>query len=407
MILHSDANCFYASVEMVEHPEYRNKRIAVCGDTEQRHGIVLTANYPAKHMGVKTGMANWQALQVCPDLTIVHPHYELYLKYSKMLQKIYKQYSDRVESFGMDECWIDLPFSEEESIQTAQKIQQQVNEETGLTVSIGVSFSKALAKLGSDMKKPNGLTILLRSDFKEKCWHLPASDLLYVGPSTTKKLCQLGILTIGDLATAPESVIAQKLGKNGLMVQSFANGADCFPVAPKDYRPEPKSFGHGATCVHDLNDNYSVWLALYDLAQDVSHRLIAFERKTRSVNLYVRDNTLSCRSYHILLDYPTQSPLIIAQTAYELFCQNYNWDNPVRALTVAADRLQDEYIPEQLDIFDYYVQRDKRNRVDKAIDEIRNRFGINTIRPGCFVNADLCLATDKCETVTMPGMVFR
>lgn len=203
MILHSDANCFYASVEMVENPDLRNQRIAVCGDPEQRHGIVLTANYPAKRMGVKTGMANWQAMQACPGLVKVKPHYDLYLKYSKLLQRIYKRYSDNVEPFGMDECWISLPYDEDDAVSVAEEIRQTVKDETGLTVSIGASFSKALAKLGSDMKKPDALTVLRKSDFKEKCWDLPVSDLLYVGPRTTKKLNNIAITTIGQLANAP------------------------------------------------------------------------------------------------------------------------------------------------------------------------------------------------------------
>lgn len=176
MILHSDANCFHASVEMVENPDLRNQRIAVCGDPEQRHGIVLTANYPAKRMGVKTGMANWQAMQACPGLVKVKPHYDLYLKYSKLLQRIYKRYSDNVEPFGMDECWISLPYDEDDAVSVAEEIRQTVKDETGLTVSIGASFSKALAKLGSDMKKPDAFTVLRKSDFKEKCWDLPVSD---------------------------------------------------------------------------------------------------------------------------------------------------------------------------------------------------------------------------------------
>lgn len=242
MILHSDANCFYASVEMVENPDLRNQRIAVCGDPEQRHGIVLTANYPAKRMGVKTGMANWQAMQACPGLVKVKPHYDLYLKYSKLLQRIYKRYSDNVEPFGMDECWISLPYDEDDAVSVAEEIRQTVKDETGLTVSIGASFSKALAKLGSDMKKPDALTVLRKSDFKEKCWDLPVSDLLYVGPRTTKKLNNIAITTIGQLANAPSDIIARKFGKNGLMVQAFANGTDCSAVAPVDsVRPQSLS----------------------------------------------------------------------------------------------------------------------------------------------------------------------
>ena len=407
MILHSDANCFYASVEMVENPDLRNQRIAVCGDPEQRHGIVLTANYPAKRMGVKTGMANWQAMPACPGLVKVKPHYDLYLKYSKLLQRIYKRYSDNVEPFGMDECWISLPYDEDDAVSVAEEIRQTVKDETGLTVSIGASFSKALAKLGSDMKKPDALTVLRKSDFKEKCWDLPVSDLLYVGPRTTKKLNNIAITTIGQLANAPSDIIARKFGKNGLMVQAFANGTDCSAVAPVDYSPAPKSIGHGATCTRDLEDNYSVWLALDELAQDVSHRMIASECKTKAVHLYVKDNSFMYHEYVAPIHYPTQSAAIIAQAAYELFLLYYRWEKPVRALTITASKLQDEKLPDQLDMFGDYLIFDKRNRLDRAIDDIRNRFGKDAIYSACHCRRRTDLATDKCETVKMPGVMYH
>lgn len=407
MILHSDANCFYASVEMVEHPELRDHRIAVCGDPEQRHGIVLTANYPAKRQGVKTGMANWQAAQACPDLVMVKPHYDQYLKYSKLLQRIYKRYSSNVEPFGMDECWISLPYEEEDAVCIAEEIRQSVKDETGLTVSIGASFSKALAKLGSDMKKPDALTVLGKEDFKEKCWDLPVSNLLYVGPQTTKKLNTIGIKSIGQLANAPEDLIARKFGKNGIMVQAFARGTDSSDVAPVDYSPAPLSIGHGATCRKDLEDDYSVWLALDELAQDVSHRMIAHECKAKSVYLYVKDNSFAYHEYHTSIHYPTQSAVILAQAAYELFVLNYRWEKPVRALTITAGKLQDEKEPEQLDIFGDYQRYDKKNRLDRAIDEIRNRFGKDAIKHASQCVIPTMLATDKCESVKMPGMMYR
>ena len=210
VILHSDLNCFYASVEMNEQPQLKGKKVAVCGSTENRHGIVLTASYPAKRSGVKTGMANWQAKQACPGLIMVDPHYDLYLKYSRIVRRIYQRYSEIIEPFGMDENWIQLPFTNDvEGIgfRTAEEIRKTVESETGLTVSIGVSFSKIFAKLGSDMKKPNAVTVIPRTEYKEKVWPLPVSDLLYVGPATTRKLTLLGCQTIGDLANADPRLI--------------------------------------------------------------------------------------------------------------------------------------------------------------------------------------------------------
>ena len=213
IILHSDLNCFYASVEMNEHPELRGKPIAVCGSTENRHGIVLTASYPAKRMCVKTAMANWQAKQVCPNLICVPPNYELYIKYSRLVRRIYHRYSNDVEPFGMDESWISIPYSSDDTatgLEIAEEIRRDVRQELGLTVSIGVSFSKIFAKLGSDLKKPDAITVISEDNFREKIWPLPVSELLYVGNATARKLMMLNILTIGDLANSDPNLIHSK-----------------------------------------------------------------------------------------------------------------------------------------------------------------------------------------------------
>lgn len=199
IILHSDLNCFYASVEVNENPKLRDQAIAVCGSTEERHGIVLTASYPAKRRGVKTGMANWQAVRACPGLICVPPHYELYVKYSRLVRNIYLRYTDKMEPYGMDECWLDVSGSRQlhgDGTAIAEEIRKAVRDELGLTVSIGVSFNKIFAKLGSDMKKPDAVTTLPRDDWKGRVWPLPVSELLYVGPATTRKLMSRNILTI-------------------------------------------------------------------------------------------------------------------------------------------------------------------------------------------------------------------
>ena len=280
LILHSDLNCYYASVEMNEHPELRGKQVAVCGSTENRHGIVLTASYPAKRAGVKTGMANWQAKQTCPGLIMVEPHYDLYLHYSRIVRSIYKRYADDIEPFGMDENWISIPCCrniEKDGLKIAEEIRRTVKKETGLTVSIGVSFSKIFAKLGSDMKKPDAVTVVSHGNYRETAWKLPVSDLLYVGPATTRKLARYSIRTIGDLANADPEFLHGRLGKNGIMLWRFANGTDGAMVMPQDYVAPVKSIGHGTTCVRDLETDYEVWQVLYELAQDVGHRLRTHE----------------------------------------------------------------------------------------------------------------------------------
>ena len=409
IILHSDLNCFYASVEMNEAPELKGKKVAVCGSTENRHGIVLTASYPAKRSGVKTGMANWQAKQACPDLIVVSPHYDLYLKYSRIVRRIYRRYSETIEPFGMDENWIELPFTDDvEGIgyRTAEEIRHTVENETGLTVSIGVSFSKIFAKLGSDMKKPNAVTVVSRDMYKEKVWPLPVSDLLYVGPATKRKLALFNCCTIGDLANADPWLIHQKLGKNGLMLYQFANGTDGARVMPSEYVPPVKSVGHGVTCIRDLESNYEAWLVLLALAQDVGHRLRVHEIQARAVQITIRDNELSWQQWQMPLSYPSQSPFEIACAGYELLKMKYDWNKPIRALTIRAINPNSASSPIQVNLFDNYASRLKQKALDDAIDDIRNRYGEHSVFNACLMNSP-GMATDKCETVPMPSPMYQ
>ena len=249
-ILHSDMNSFYASVEMMLNPDLKGKAIAVCGSTEDRHGIVLAKSEKAKKYGVKTGMVNFEARQRCPELILVPPQYDQYLKYSKLAHEIYYRYTDQVEPFGMDECWLDVTHSVVGSgLAIAEEIRQAVREELGLTVSIGVSFNKIFAKLGSDMKKPDAITVISPDDFKEKVWPLPASDLLYVGRSTEHKLSGFGIHTIGELAATPPEMLKRWFGVNGIKLWHYANGTDNSRVMHKDFVSPVKSIGHGITWV--------------------------------------------------------------------------------------------------------------------------------------------------------------
>ena len=411
IILHSDLNCFYASVEMNEAPELKGKKVAVCGSTENRHGIVLTASYPAKRSGVKTGMANWQAKQACPDLIMVPPHYDLYLKYSRIVRRIYKRYSETIEPFGMDENWIELPFTNNNDVEsigyeTAQEIRRSVEKETGLTVSVGVSFSKIFAKLGSDMKKPNAVTVISLESFRDKVWPLPVSDLLYVGPATKRKLALLNCKTIGDLANADPVLIHRKLGKNGIMLYQFANGTDGARVMPSDYVAPVKSVGHGTTCIHDLETEYEVWLVLLALAQDVGHRLRIHEIQANGVQVMVRDKDLGWQQWQMPLPYPSQSPYEIACAAYELFKMQYTWDKPIRALTVRAINPCSASSPIQVSLFDDYSSRLKQKALDDAIDAIRGRYGENSVYNACLMGRP-GMATDKCETVPMPSPMYQ
>lgn len=405
VMLHSDMNCFYASVEMMLDPSLRGKPVAVCGSTENRHGIVLAKSELAKKAGVVTGMVNWEARMRCPGLIMVKPQYDQYLKYSELARNIYYRYTDLVEPYGMDECWLDVTGSVGlygSGMAIAESIRQAVKEELGLTVSIGVSFSKVIAKLGSDMKKPDAITEITRENFKEKVWPLPASDLLFVGRSTTEKFRKYGIKTIGDIAKRDPEFLRYLLGVNGLQLWKYAAGVDTTPVVHRDFVSPIKSVGHGITCIADLENADEVWKVMLELSQDIGHRLRIYKLKAKGIQLSVRCNDLDFCQYQAPLGVATQSPKAIADKARSIFQANYNWLKPVRAVTVRAINLIPQYTPDQMDMFTDISILDRREKLDDCIEEIRQRFGQRSIYQAC-LHGDIKMPMDNRHMVQMPG----
>lgn len=408
-ILHSDLNSFYASVEMMLEPKLRGKAVAVCGSTEDRHGIVLAKSDLAKRAGVKTGMVNWEARRLCKDLIVVPPQYEQYLKYSKLTQSIYQRYTDLIEPFGMDECWLDVSGSERmcgDAMSIAESIRKSTREELGLTVSIGVSYNKIFAKLGSDMKKPDAITEITAENFKNKVWPLPANEMIYVGPATTKKLAGYGITTIGEVAAAQPDFLKRLLGVNGLALWQYANGADQSRVMHKDFVSPVKSIGHGITCVSDLLNEEEVWKVILELSQDIGHRLRVHGLAARTVQVGVRGNNLLGSQFQCKLPFKTQIPSEIAATAFKAFKEHYQWGTKVRAVTVRAIELVPKDQAEQLSLFVDNSQREKRERLEDAIEEIRSRFGKRAIT-NAILMGDLKMPNDGRHTVKMPGLMYR
>ena len=390
-------------------PSLRGKAVAVCGSTENRHGIVLAKSELAKKAGVKTGMVNWEARQRCPDLIMVKPQYEEYLKYSELARNIYQRYTDQVEPYGMDECWLDVGGSRSvcgPGMEIAESIRQTVKEELGLTVSIGVSFNKMFAKLGSDMKKPDAITEIRKDEFKDKIWTLPASDLLFVGRATTAKLEQYGITTIGGIANADPQFLKRLLGVNGLGLWRSASGLDDSPVMHKDFVSPIKSVGHGITCTADLENEDEVWKVMLELSQDIGHRLRIHKLKASGVQISIRSNDLGFRQYQAPLTLATQSPSIIAHKAIQIFRDNYHWIMPVRAVTVRAINLRPKNEPEQIDLFTDMRQLERLDRLDDCIEDIRRRFGKRAVFQACLLG-ELKMPFDNREKVVMPGVMGR
>lgn len=408
VILHSDLNAFYASVETMLNPSLQGKAVAVCGSTEDRHGIVLAKSELAKKSGIKTGMANWEARQLCPGLITLPPQFDQYVKYSRMVREIYLRYTDQVEPYGLDECWLDLTANEGlngDGITVAEAIRKTVSSELGLTVSIGVSFNKIFAKLGSDLKKPDAVSVIDRENFRDKIWGLPAGELLFVGRSTEKKLAVCGIRTIGDIAKVNPEFLERRLGKNGRQLWGFASGNDNSRVMTEHYEAPIKSIGHGITCTADLLTEEEVWRVILELSQDVGHRLRLHGLCARGVQITVKDNGLSFRQYQAQLHAVTQSPTEIALLARSLFSSNYRWHANVRAVTVRAINLVPECQPDQLTIYADHVKRARKERMEDAVEQIRSRFGSRSIVQATLMG-DLKIPNSGIHEVTLPGLFY-
>ena len=374
-ILHSDCNCFYASVELLHHPELRGKPVAVGGDPEARHGIVLTADYTAKRYGVKTGMALWQAKQVCPDITFLPPRMDLYLRFSRM----------------------------------AQEISSRMKKELGITVSAGVSFNKIFAKLGSDYKKPDAITTMYEDEFQRKAWCLPVSDLLYVGNATNKKLYSMGIRTIGDLAESDETLLVRKLGKMGSILWAFANGYDESPVKLENTSAPVKSVGNSTTTPKDMETDEDVKIVLYILAESVAARLRENGFRCRTVEISVRDKELFHFSKQVKLQNASNITKEIAEAGYRLYKDNYRlpvddkelkssrpefFQKPLRSIGIRGTDLVTDYFWEQLDMFMDPQAREKQMKMDETVDIIRKRFGFYSVQRGLMYRDRILSACD-------------
>ncbi|MDO5401340.1 MAG: DNA polymerase IV [Eubacteriales bacterium] len=407
VILHCDMNNFYASVECMLNPDLRDKAVAVCGSVEERHGIVLAKNYKAKAFGVSTGEAIWQAKMKCPNLTIVEPHYEQYMKFSKLAREIYSRYTDQIEPYGMDECWLDVTGSSMmgTGFEIADEIRRTIKFELGLTISAGVSFNKIFAKLGSDLKKPDAITCIEKETFRERIWDLPASDMLGVGRATEKALSSYGIRTIGQLAAAPDCLMQSRFGKNGLALKRYANGEDRSPVMRSDYVSPVKSIGHGTTTLQDLENDAEVWAVMLELVQDIGTKLRTHKKKAQGIAISIRNNELYSKEWQQKFGMPTQSPTHLAKTAFELFQKSYNWQHPIRSVTVRAIYLVDEDSPYQYDFFTDVRTLEKRERLDQAIESIRARFGKNAVRNGILLANSKMTSEREVELIMPSGML--
>ena len=399
IILHCDCNSFYASVETVLNPEYKNVPMAVCGSESDRHGIVLAKNELAKKYNIQTAETVYSAKKKCPELVIAEPHHDEYVKYSKIVNAVYARYTDMIEPFGIDESWLDVTASVKlfgDGLKIADKIRNEVKKETGLTVSIGVSFNKVFAKLGSDYKKPDAVTLIDESNFREIVFPLPVSALLFVGKKTAQHLLSFGIKTIGDLAGANRELLSMRLGKMGDMLYKYANGLDDSPVAVSD--GDAKSISNGFTFNHNLTAQDEIRTGIEYLCEEIGEKLRRQGLICGTVAVTIKDEFLSVIQRQRPQNPPTDITKEISETAYRILKEEWTAGKPIRMITVAVTNLRRrENSPKQISFFEnsVNVNREKLEKKDNAVDKIRQKYGNQSIINGALIDSNIGIYEQK------------
>lgn len=383
-ILHSDCNGFFASVECLYNPQLRDKPVAVCGDKDKRHGIILAKNEIAKKFNVKTGEPIWQAQQKCPELVTAEAHYDRYIRFSKLCREIYSDYTDNIEPFGLDEAWLDVTGSAliyGNGKDIAEEIRHRIKNELGITVSIGVSFNKIFAKLGSDYKKPDAVTVITKENYKELVWKLKASDLLYVGNATERKLHKLGIYTIGELAQFPLDLLRNNFGKWADILHSFSNGLDFSPVMKSYESHAVKSIGNSTTAIRDLENFEDVKIIFMVLCDSVCRRMREQGFRTGNVSIHIRNTDLFTITRQKKLDAKTNLTKDVLQACLELFSNNYVFDKSIRSLGVSVSDFVPENASHQTSLFINEEDILRQEQLDNTLDILKNRFGNYVVKP--------------------------
>ncbi len=411
-ILHCDCNNFFASVELLEHPELRDKPVAVSGSVDDRHGIILAKNEPAKKCGVKTAETVWMAKKKCPELLFLPPHMSKYRAMSRRINAIYARYTDLIEPFSVDESWLDVTHSFQLFAQSpaalADRIRAEVRAETGITISVGVSFTKIFAKLGSDMKKPDATTFLPQEAVAERVWPLDVGELMGVGSHTKEMLAAHRIRTVGQLAAAPPEYLEGFLGKMGRQLSDYARGLDDGPVTPYGYREEPKSIGNGMTFRRDLISDRDVRLGVGVLADSVAARLRRADLRCTVVQVILKDIDLHSISRQKPLPYASDLEKDISTAALELIEENWPRGKPIRMLTVTAMNLTAEDLPAQTEMLRPAPKPDeKRARLERAMDAIRLRHGSGSLQSASVLGNDIGIGSRRGHSEEEPLLADR
>jgi len=375
VIAHIDMNCFYASVEEKYNPELRGKPLAIAGTVKTRHGIIVTSNYEARKLGIKTTMRVGDARKICPTIKFLQPDMEKYQRESKLIFDLIREYTTKVEVVSVDEAYIDL--SEfEEPIKVIATIQRRIYKQLGMPSSVGVSFNKFFAKMGSDLKKPLGFTIINKKNYKSILWNMDIGEMHGCGKSATKKLKKMGISTIGDLANANEVVLHSLLGIQGLRLKKCANGEDNRELK---YTVERKSIGNSKTFSEDLVEEIEIKNQLKKLSEKVSNRAKSRNYVGNNISIVIRSSDFKniTRSKKISEYIDTADD--IYNNALELVLENYDFAYPIRLLGVSLNDIKKkDNLKVQLDIFDKKSYK-KEEEFRKLSKKLKMEFGDNII----------------------------
>lgn len=395
VILYSDLNNFFASVETALHPEYKGKPLIVCGDPEKRLGVVFAKNEEAKSYGIRTAETVYSALKKCPHALRVSTHFSEYNRYSKAVREIYARYTDVIESLSIDECALDVTasvklFGGGEKI--AEEIRAAVKNELGVTVSIGVSFNKIYAKLASELKKPDAVTVITPENYKQKVYPLPVSALLYVGKNTEETLYKHGIRTIGELADADLMLLTRLFGRRGEILKINASGRNDEKVRME--AEAIKSIGNSMTLPYDVSDFEQIKRIFYVLAESVISRLReAGEGKCDTVHITVKDEFLReiTRQKKIL---PTALCEDVARTACEIYSENFSREHKAHMLGLAVSGFDRNVEQLALDTSGEREKYEKNLRAQDAVAAIRKKYGYDKVQRGIILEDSGLLNVD-------------
>ena len=392
VILHVDMNAFFASVEALSHPEVKGKPMAVAGEPENRRGIILAKNELAKKAGVQTAETIWSAQKKCPGLILLPPHHELYAEYCDKANEIYERYTDLVEKVGIDESYLDVTGSQQlfgSGKEIADSIRETIQKELALTVSVGVSFCKIFAKMGSDLRKPNYTNVIDRAHYQEILYPLPVTDLMYVGKATAQKLLGIGVRRIGDLAALGRESLVQRLGKHGVLLYDYVHGLDAEPVCRTEDLAQVKSIGNSLTFRRDLVSAADISLGLGTLCESVAYRLRRQGKKCYGVQISIKTPEFKTIDRQMQLERPTQLTKPLLEAANALLTRSWKIGEPIRLLSVTAIQLTDETDGGQMSLFESPADDAKQEALERAVDRLKEAYGSAVVRPAAKLKNDL------------------